>query len=162
MSGVYPVPKENEIHEMLSMLYGDGFELDSGEPVSVEDGKSMVAVYVNDTGDPSTACVCNYNFAAFAAAALTKIPVGGAEDAAETGDFSDMMLSNIHEIMNICSRIFMDDSSPHIKLDKVYKSLGDAPDDVRTMLDKTEESVDFNVTIPGYGDGAISFLCGNE
>jgi len=162
MSGLYPVPKETEVHEMLSMLYGDGFELDSGEPVPVEDDKSMLAVYVNDSGEPSTACVCNYHFAAFAGAALTKIPVGGAEDAAATGDFSEMMMSNLHEIMNICSRIFMDNSSPHIKLDKLYKSLDDAPDDVRALLGKTAKTVDFNVTIPGYGDGAISFLCTNE
>lgn len=162
MSGLYPVPKENEVHEIMSMLYGDEFMLDSGEPVPIENGSSMFAVYVNDTGEPSTVCVCNYNFAAFASSALTKIPLGGAEDAAETGDFSDMMLSNLHEIMNICSRIFMDNSSPHIKLDAVYKSLDDAPDTVRAMLDKIEARVDFSVTIPGYGNGAISFLCANE
>lgn len=159
MPGLYPVPKENEVHEILSMLYGDELVLDTGEPVPVANGSSMFAVYINDEGEPSTACVCNYNFAAFASSSLTRIPVGGAEDAAETGDFSEMMLSNLHEIMNICSRIFMNNRSPHIKLDTVYKSLDDAPDNVRTMFDNTEEHIDFSVTIPGYGDGAISFMC---
>jgi len=159
MPGLYPLPKENEVHKMLSMLYGDELVLDTGEPVPVANGSSMFAVYINDEGKPSTACVCNYNFVAFASSSLTRIPVGGAEDAAETGDFSEMMLSNLNEIMNICSRIFMNNSSPHLKLDTVYKSLDDAPDNVRTMFDNAEERIGFSVTIPGYGDGAISFMC---
>jgi len=159
MSGIYPVPKENDVHKILSMLYGNELVLNSCEPVAEKDSNKILAVYVNDDGEPSTACVCNVDFAAFASSSLTRIPVGGAEDAAETGCLSDMMKSNFHEIMNICSRVFMDDSSPHIKLDTVYNSLDDAPDHVLTMLDGDKDQIGFSVTIPGYGDGEISFIC---
>ena len=157
MSNVYPIPKEQEVEEIFAMLYGKELTLGSGEPVSIE-GDSMLAVYVDDEGNPSTACACNYNFAAFAGSALTKIPVGGAEDAADTGDFSEMMIANLHEIMNICSRLFMTDSSPHLKLGTVYK-LGDVPEEVKALFASTEERADFVIEIPNYGNGSISFLC---
>ena len=159
MPKLYPVPKEKGVLEILSMLYGNDVGLGSGQPVPIENGSSLLAVFINDKGEPSTACVCNYNFAAFAGSALTRIPVGGAEDAAETGDFSDMMLSNLHEVMNICSRMFMTDTSPHIKLDTVYKTIAEVPDDVKALFIGSEEHVDFDVSIPNYGSGAISFLC---
>ena len=73
--------------------------------------------------------------------------------------FSDMMLSNLYEVMNICSRMFMTDTSPHIKLDKVYKTFDEAPDNVRSAFKDVEERIDFDVEIPGYGNGAISFMC---
>ena len=158
MPGIYPVPEEKNIHDTLAMLYGNDVTLDTCDSTPIE-GDNMIAVFINDEGEPSTACACNYNFVAFAGAALTKIPVGGAEDAAESGDFSDMMLSNLYEVMNICSRMFMTDSSPHIKLDKVYKSFDEAPDDVKSAFKDVEERIDFDVEIPGYGNGAISFMC---
>lgn len=159
MPDLYPVPKEKDVLEILSMLYGSDIKLGSSEPVSMDNSNTVLAVYIDNEDKPSTACVCNYNFAAFASAALTRIPVGGAEDAAESGDFSDMMLSNLHEVMNICTRLFMTDSSPHVKLHTVYKSLDDAPEDVKAMFGNAEEHADFDVTIPNYGNGAISFLC---
>ncbi len=159
MSKQYPLPKEKEVFDMLSMLYGSDLNLDSGEPVPMENGSSFLAVYVDDEGKPSTACVCSNSFVAFVGSALTRIPVGGAEDAAETGDFSDMMISNLHEVMNICSRMFMTDSSPHIKLDVVYEKMDDAPDDVRALFVAAEERADFDVSIPNYGNGGLSFLC---
>jgi hypothetical protein len=159
MPGIYPVPDEKKIHDILTMLYGNDVTLDSCDATPIENDKNMLAVFIDDEGKPSTACACNYNFAAFAGAALTKIPVGGAEDAAESGDFSDMMLSNLYEVMNICSRMFMNDTSPHIKLDKVYKTFDEAPDNVRDAFQDTEERIDFDVSIPGYGNGAITFMC---
>jgi len=151
--------KEKDVLDILSMLYGKDVTLDSSEPVSVENSNAVIAVYINDENKPSTACVCSYNFAAFAGSALTMIPVGGAEDAAESGDFSEMMMSNLYEVMNILSRIFMTDSSPHVKLGVVYKSLDDVPDDIKAMLGISEERTDFDVSIPNYGNGTISFLC---
>lgn len=159
MPNLYPVPSEKDVHEILAMLYGDELEMGSAESTPIGNSNSVLAVYTNDEDEPSTACVCNYNFAAFAGSALTKIPVGGAEDAADSGDFSEMMLSNLREVMNICSRMFMNNSSPHVKLDTVYKSIDDAPEDVKTLFGNSEERVDFDVNIPNYGNGTITFLC---
>jgi hypothetical protein len=153
------LPKAVDVQQMLGMLYSDGFSVKSGSAVSADLGsKSLVAVYVDDDNKPVTACVSDYPFTAFAGGALTRIPKGGAEDMASSGDFSEMILSNVYEIMNICSRLFMDSNTPHLRLDRSYSKPDLAPDDVRAMLSSTKARADFEVTIPGYGNGKLSFL----
>lgn len=160
MATIHHVPTTGELRQMLAMLYGDKLGLETGKPVAADAGsKSVVAVYVNDANEPVTACVCDHQFAAFAGSALTKIPRGGAEDAAKTGDFSEMMLGNLREVMNICSRLFMYNSSPHLRLESVYATPDALPDSVRSMVGASQGRGDFSVSIPGYGDGTLSFLC---
>ena len=72
--------------------------------------------------------------------------------------FSEMMLGNIHEVMNVCSRLFMDANSPHLRLDTVYASLSDAPESVPEIINVCQGRVDCNVEIPNYGCGNRSFL----
>ena len=159
MSVVHPVPDKNELRQILAMLYGDALELDAGAAVPTADGsKSVVAIYVNDDDMPVTACVCDHGFVAYAGSALTRIPPGGAEDAAETGDFSDMMLGNHHEVMNICSRLFMKGNSPHLRLAKVYGSPDELPAEARNIIQSDAGRADFEVEVPGYGKGGLSFL----
>lgn len=69
-----------------------------------------------------------------------------------------MMLGNLREIMNICSRLFMYNSSPHLRLENVYTSRDALPEPVRAMVDTSKGRGDFKVKIPGYGGGSLSFL----
>ncbi len=158
MATKFKLPKDSELKEMLSMLY-DGLEIKPGTTVSTDKGsKVMIAVFVDDQDQPVTACVGDYNFTAFAGAALTRIPKGGAEDAASSGDFSEMLLGNFYEVMNICSRLFMDSSTPHLKLEKSYKSIDELPDNVSSMIAATTGQTGFDITIQNYGAGKLSFL----
>ena len=161
MSTTHPIPDKEDLKQILAMLYGDALKLDKGNAVPADDtSKCMVAVYVNDNNEPVTACVCDHEFIAFAGAALSMIPAGGAQDAAKSGDFSEMMLGNHHEIMNICSRVFMKSSNaPHLKLDRIYSKPAELPDGVKPIVHQSTGRADFTVSIPGYGNGAMSFLC---
>lgn len=155
----FVIPKEIEVKQMLGMLYDSGLEVQPTDSLPTESGsKSLIAVYVDDDDQPVTACACDYNFTAFAGAALTKIPKGGAEDAASSGDFSEMMLCNLNEVMNICSRLFMDSTTPHLRLDKTYGSPDEVPDNMKSIISGSGGRSDFDVVIPGYGDGKITFL----
>lgn len=159
MSAIHPIPDREDLQRILVMLYGDALTLDAGKAVPAESGsKSVVAIYVNDAEKPVTACICDYDFVAFAGSALTRIPPGGAEDAAESGEFSDMMLGNHHELMNICSRLFMGSNTPHLRLAKVYTSPDDVPADAHDVLRSTMDRADYQVDVPGYGKGNLSFL----
>ena len=159
MATIHPIPKDSDVRQMLGMLYGDGLGIDAGEPVATDAGsKNMVAVYINDEGAPVTACCCDLPFAAYSGAALSMIPKGGAEDAAKSGDLSEMMRGNLHEIMNICSRLFITDETPHLKLDALYDSPDALPEAARSMVDTAVGRTDFRISIPGYGEGNISFL----
>ncbi len=107
---------------------------------------------------PVTACCCDLPFAAYSGAALSMIPRGGAEDAAKSGDLSEMMRGNLHEIMNICSRLFITDATPHLKLDALYDNPDALPEAARSMVATATGRTDLKISIPGYGEGNISFL----
>ncbi len=159
MPAIHPIPGKCDLQKILVMLYGDGLELDTGSSVSADSGcKSVIAIYVNDADEPVTACICDYEFVAYAGSALTRIPPAGAAEAAVTGDFSEMMLGNLHEVMNICSRLFMDGKSPHLRLAKVYTSPDDVPANARDVIQSTMGRADFEIEVPGYGKGNLSFL----
>ena len=144
---------------MLGMLYGNDLRVRADEPAAADgNGIGYYAVYINDEGMPVTACCCDIPFAAYSGAALSMIPPGGAEDAAKTGDLSEMMRGNLNEVMNICSRLFITEDTPHLKLDALYDSAEGLPEAVRSMVDAATGRSDFMVSIPGYGEGRISFL----
>lgn len=156
MSNIHPVADDSAVRQMFAMLYGDDMEVNAGSPV--EGDKTLVAVYLNDEDKPVCACLSDYHCAAFMGSALSRIPVGGAEDAAESGDFSEMMMGNFQEAMNIASRFFMDADSPHLRLSDIHTSIDSAPDDVKAMLDACQGRQDFRITIPNYGDGGLSLV----
>ena len=159
MSTVFPVPEETEVKQMLGMLYGNDLQVQAGEPLAGDNGsKNIVAVYINDEGEPVTACCCDIPFAAYSGAALSMIPPGGAEDAASKGDLTEMMRGNLNEIMNICSRLFITEDTPHLKLDALYDSPETLPEAARTMVESAAGRSGFEVSIPGYGAGKIAFI----
>jgi hypothetical protein len=159
MATKHPVPKDREVKQMLGMLYGKGLGVDAGEPVATGAGSnSIVAIYIDDEGLPVTACCCDIPFAAYSGAALSMIPRGGAEDAANSGDLSEMMRGNLNEIMNICSRLFISDKTPHLRLGALYDGADALPEAARSMLDTAPGRADLRISIPGYGEGNVSFL----
>lgn len=159
MSTIHVFPTDTQVHEMLGMLFGSALKINPVDPVATDaDSNSMVAVFVNNEGSPATACVCDLPFAAFSGAALSMIPKGGAEDAARSGQLSEMMRGNLHEIMNICSRLFISNDTPHVRLETLYDKAEELPDNARAMVDAATGRSDFKVLIPGYGEGHISFL----
>jgi len=153
-----PMPNSIELQQILSMMYGDGLKAETGEPVPAEPGsKSLVAIYVDDDDQPIAACAVDYPFTAYAGASLTRIPPGTAEECASSGEFTEIMLGNVHEIMNICSRLLMNSSSPHLRLQTLYDTPDKLPEEVATLVQSPVERVDFSVSFPNYGDGRLSF-----
>jgi len=159
MATIHPIPKDSEVKQMLGMLCGSDLGVNPGEPLATDArSNTIVAVYTNQEGVPVTACCCDVPFAAYSGAALSMIPKGGAEDAAKSGDLSEMMRANLHEIMNICSRLFIAEETPHLKLDALYNSADALPEAVRLVIDTAAGRSDLRISIPGYGEGNISLL----
>ncbi|MCB1754028.1 MAG: hypothetical protein KDJ38_00815 [Gammaproteobacteria bacterium] len=153
------IPKKLEVQQMLGMLYDGEIDVEESDVLSTDAGsKTRVAVYIDDNDQPVCACTCDFPFTAYAGGALTKIPKAGAEEAANNGDFSEMMLSNLNEVMNICSRLFMSSKTPHLRLDKTYGTPDEAPETVTGMLSGTLAKAGFQVKIDGYGSGKLSFV----
>ncbi len=153
-----PLPDPDGLRQILSMMYGNGLEVREGKPVPAAKGSdSLVALYVDDDDKPVVACAVDYPFTAYGGASLTRVSPGVAKECAGNGDFSDIMIGNVHEILNICSRLLMKKNSPHLRLHTLYRQSGDVPDAVRELIQKAREGVDLNVSFPNYGEGGMSF-----
>lgn len=157
MSTKYILPTDHEANAVLAMLYGDNLDIKTSNEDTVTEGGSWVGLFIDADNQPVAGCVCDVPFAAYAGSALTMLPPGGAEDAVETGEISEMMKDNLNEVMNICSRMFMSDNTPHLKLDLVYK-YEDLSDEAKEALLGAEAKRALDVDIPRYGKGKLVML----
>ena len=153
-----PLPKPVELQQMLAMMYGSDLKAAPGDPVPATPGnQSLVAVYVDDEDAPVATCAMDYAFTAYAGASLTRIPLGTARECAQNGDFSEIMIGNVHEIMNICSRLLLNSDSPHLRLLTLYQSPDELPENVQELIQTPPATADFSISFADYGDGGLSF-----
>ncbi len=120
-------------------------------------GGAWFGVFVTDGGAPVALCGADANLAASFGGALSMLPVAAAKDAAKARQLTDVMIENVREIMNICTRLVMDATSPHLKLDQLYptKSL---PAAALALLGAPQGRREFQVQLPKYGGGVLTVL----
>jgi hypothetical protein len=68
------------------------------------------------------------------------------------------MIANIREIMNICTRLMMDGTSPHLRLEEVY-SVKSLPAAAAALLAQPRGRSVFQIQLPKYGGGSLALLC---
>ena len=140
------------MNNAVTMLYTMEAGCREAEDVDLDD-VTHFAVYVNDDDEPVAGIGCTLAFGAYAGAALSMIPKGGADEAVQSSELSEMMLGNLNEFMNICSRWFMTAESPHLRLTATYP-IDDVPEEAEDLLD-SDDRMDFLIDIPEYGSGHI-------
>tara|TARA_R110002111_G_scaffold157978_4_gene224696 strand:- start:392 stop:859 length:468 start_codon:yes stop_codon:yes gene_type:complete len=152
MTKRFVVPSTESVADMLSMLYGN--DVDATEMPDKTIAGAFAASFVCDDGDLVAVCVCDPAFVAYSGAVLSMMPVGGAEDMLESGEFTKTSVDNFYEVINVCSRLLMSDSSAHLKLDKVYR-----PEDAVAVVGgfSARVTVGFKLKIPRYGVGKMIF-----
>jgi len=156
MGAIFKLPNELEIKGMLGMLY-DGVEIKPSDPIDLALLDLQFGVYVDDEDKPVTLAVCDIKFAVYSSCSLTMLPPPVAEEAVNKSALEDAMLSNLNEVFNIISRLYMGNDSPHLRFDKAY-SASSCPDDVSQLVDQCEIRVDFEITIPRYGAGRLAMM----
>ncbi|MBD2858133.1 hypothetical protein IB286_03865 [Spongiibacter sp. KMU-158] len=151
MPGKFVTPTEKSVDDMLGMLFGD-VTVTTGGAVPAE---GFGARMIDDENQLVAMIVCDYPFVGFSGAALSMMPAGGAEDMIAEKDFSKTIMDNFYEVMNICSRLFMSDTSEHLRLEKTVM-----PDSLAGEISALAAgtNVTFKLAIPKYGSGNISFL----
>ena len=79
----------------------------------------------------------------------------------EQGDISleESLKENLFEVMNIGSRLFLTDLTPHLKHRDVEQATA-LPDDVMTFIqDKNDISVkQLHIELPKYGEGYLTLI----
>lgn len=157
MATAYPMPDAAKVKQMLGLLF-DGLDVKPGKKFDiVPPSGSWVGMYVADDGKPVAACAVDVALAANSSAALSMLPPGTAKDAARTRELTDVMIANLQEIMNICSRLLMSDSSAHLKLGRVYPSQA-MPPELTALLGAARGRIDFELNVPKYGAGTLAVL----
>ena len=147
-------PSEKSLQEMLGSLYGEGVVLTDSSPLGVDSG--FVYNYVDDEDNSVAVLVADSSMVANAGSAMMMVPAGAAAEAAESGDLSNMMLECYYEVANILSRSLMDDTSVHLRLEKMYTP-GENTDLIAQYSGDCKQ-VSFNVKVPEYGDGNMTFF----
>lgn len=157
MSTALPLPDAAKTAQLLGLLF-DGLEVKPGGAFNqTPDGGSWFGVFVLDNGEPAVLCGADANLAAGFGAALSMLPPNAAREAAKSHELTDIMVDNMREVMNICTRLVMDGASPHLRLEELYprKSL---PPPAAALLAASQRRIEFQVQLPKYGGGAFALL----
>ena len=149
----FVLPTPDSVKDILSVMYGDELEVTVLEAGSAADGRA--ATYVGDDDQIVAVCACDPEFVIFSGAALTMVPPDAAREMVDEKDFSEVVIANFHEVMNICSRLLMSNDSPHLRLDKTIPTAEAEATINGAGADMT--AVGFSVNIPSYGSGQLLF-----
>lgn len=153
MSARFEIPTDKSIKELLDALFGSSITVSEGTPLDPAD--AYIANYICDEGKNVVACAADISMVAYSGSIMMMIPAGGANDAIENKDLSEVMQECYYEVVNILSRALMTATSEHLRLDKVFPP-GENTDLVADLGGEVDV-VSFTIEIPGYGPGHLTF-----
>jgi len=154
-----PLPDAVQVRDLLGLLF-DGLTVKPAAKLDLSPKSGgYYALYVTDAGAPAAICGCDLAFAANGGAALSMLPPNVAKDAAKAKALTDVMEANLREVMNICTRLMLQDGSPHLRLDQVYAA-GAAPAAAAAIAGAAKRRADFEIGLGKYGSGMLSVLAG--
>jgi hypothetical protein len=154
----YPLPNIAQVKELLGMLF-DAPSVKLGPKLDVSPkALGYFGVYVSDDGTPVALCGCDMAFAANSGAALSMLPPNAAREAVKEKVLMPVMLANLHEVMNICTRLVLRDDSPHLKLHELC-ALNALPAPAAAIVAAPKGRIDFEVGLGKYGSGLLSVMC---
>lgn len=142
---------------MLAPLY-NGLTVVPGDAKCEENDASLYAIYIDDNDKPVALCAFDPHFCAYMGGALTMVPVDAANEAAANASFTELVMGNIHEVMNILSRLYMEGTSPHLRLSVVKKGASELTDDEQAIASGPADRLDMKMTLPQYGESSCSLL----
>ncbi|MFK8053468.1 MAG: hypothetical protein AB8F65_10895 [Woeseiaceae bacterium] len=149
---VYKAPASEEVKEMISMFIPNGVDV-SEAAAAADFEKSHAALFVNGDGNVVAACSVDLPLGAALGASLSMIPPAAAEDMVSDKALSSIALSNLYEVMNMFSSLFMDDSTAHLKLTEVI-----AVEDTPELTGPCELNTIVEVQAGAYGKGIAQFV----
>lgn len=149
----FVTPSVQSVQKILAMMYGEDTSVTLRDDTGIDD--CHVATYVDDDGGLVAVCACDPQFVGYSGAALTMLPAGVVQDMIDSGQFSETVLENFYEVMNICSRVLMSESSPHLRLKDTLAPAAGA--DAAGGVEGDTATVGFDVSIPRYGAGRVVF-----
>lgn len=117
----------------------------------------VTAIYVDDGGEPASACICEPAIAVCLGAALVRIPAAAALEAAAQNDISDNMRDNLAEVLNIAAQLFRPQAARHrVALSSIYLPSQELKEHHAAALGRVSQRLDLEVEVSGYTTGKMS------
>lgn len=115
------------------------------------------ATYVDASGSIAVVAISDLPFVASIGAALAMIPVPTVQEAIRTSKPNEMLVDNAYEVLNVGASLFNDaEGNVHVKVTKLVMAAPAA--DVAKRMAASKTRVDWELEIPGYPNGKISFV----
>jgi hypothetical protein len=153
----YPLPDVAAVRELLGMLF-DGITVKQGAKLDASPkAKPYFGYYVADDDSPAGLVGCDLAFAANSGAALSMLPPNVAKEVLKSKELTDVMLANLREVMNICTRLLLKENTPHVRLVQLAEA-GELPPAAAAILTGARGRVDFEVGLGKYGAGVLAVL----
>lgn len=153
MSNRFVMPEPKAIKKLLEMIFGAGVAVDKLPAADPAD--KFVATFINDNDELVALCGCDTEFVGYSGGALSMIPPGAVNEVVGSGEMTKVLADNFHEVMNICSKLLMSESSEHLRLDKVLP-VAESSGPIAQLAGARAAA--YSVNIPQYGKGAVHFL----
>lgn len=153
------LPEQNIVRMLFGTLYGQSVTVKPR--IASEMGARVgpfVATYGNGRPRPLGIVLFDLPMAAISSSALTRIPPATVTDAIKNNALNEMMEENFSEVMNLCSRLLGRRDGPAVRFEHSYSSPAVAPDSVRDIIAEPLLRDDWEITVPGYGSGAIAIM----
>ena len=148
----YVMPDAQAVKSLLSMIFGDDLTV-SESPAEL--GGKTVATFIDDDDKLVALCACDREFIGYSGGALSMIPVDVCNESIN-GEMTEALSGNFYEVMNICSKLLMSESSKHLRLARTVDA--DTAAGMVAELEANGSSGAFSVDIPRYGKGSMHFL----
>jgi len=150
------VGSAHEVSALLNTLLAtDVTARELPEPGAVNEPQ-FIAVYANDAGAAVAVCSCSLPLAMYVGAALSMIPPRVAIENAEKGVSSNEIVSNLHEVFNICVNLAQSLGTGRLTLREVVAAGEQICAEVQAILDTQTDRLVFEVEVDKYGTGIMA------
>jgi CheY-like chemotaxis protein len=147
-----------DVRELLTALLDRPVTVSPGRRVMpTQDDPVSVATYVDQARRVSALCLMDLALSGYTAGALALLPVGGVQDALDEKEFGVALTESLHEVANIVSSVLNAPGTPRSTLAKLYAPGDYVPEELLVSASGFER-LDLQVTVPGYGKGAMSLV----
>jgi two-component system chemotaxis response regulator CheY len=153
-------PKAAQVAGMLHGLLRRAVTASPAPPIPLppRDGRTIVE-YRRDGGDPAVACgIFDVPFAARAGAAFSLIPALAAAEMIVSRRLTDVVAENLHEVLNVMSRLLDSGGSARISLGPIHRPGEPLARELAARIAKPGARIDLCVEIAGYGKGNLTLL----
>lgn len=154
------VPPAAAVAELLTSLFGKPTKAVKGSAA----GRTMKAgvSYADGDGQTMAVALCDLEFAAAVAAALSMLPPAIAAEAAKKGVLAESLLENVREVFNVLSSLLNVGCDNHVRAASFYLPPKTVPADVTAFSTKAKLRAEYDVTVQGYAPSKLLFFVNNS